>query len=176
MPPTAPAMAEKMEEFERAIGQGLVHAQHVTSGEPDPAIEPTGPASANLLATASAHVPADGATVDPVVTSAPALNPNTTVSFTLTQFIVMIATVATGVLGPVLWAQGQVNTLRAEEVAAVSSLRTDLVSKTDFNELKGQIATLTTTVSDLKVAVATMTERLAGTTKALEDLKAAQKH
>lgn len=102
---------------------------------------------------------------------APAITPGTSVTFSLSQFIGMLAAVVAGVIGPVMWAQSQVNSLRTDEMKDIAALRADTASKADFAELKGQIAALTTSVNDLKVEVRGLTVQLEGVTKALDDLK-----
>jgi hypothetical protein len=64
--------------------------------------------------------------------------PLTSAAFSLSQFGWIVGFLATAIVGPGVWAQTQVNTLRSEQVAAITSLRADTVSKADFAELKSQ--------------------------------------
>jgi hypothetical protein len=130
-------------------------------------------------APAAAHVPKDGATVDLVASSDSKTVPAASVTFTLPQILGALAVLAGLIVGPivgtVIWAATQVNSLRTDEMKDIAALRADTVSHADFTEmkgqlteLKGQIAALVTSVNDLKVEVAKMGVRLEQNTKALE--------
>jgi uncharacterized protein HemX len=88
------------------------------------------------------------------------------------QFFGLVSVLMLLVVGPVVWGFTQTGQLRAEQAAAIASVRADMVTKADFVQMQSKIDALTGTINQLNVTLATMTARFEQQTRALEDLQA----
>jgi hypothetical protein len=136
--------------------------------------------SSNLEPAARAAPMAHGGTV-PLVspsTSSDELPPGQRVTsetpFHLSpkQFFRLLAMLVGGVVfavvTPIIWGFTQVSALRAEQVTATAQLRSDMVTKTDFEKVERKLDAMVESNHQLALALNTVTEQLRQQTKTLE--------